>query len=180
MIPSPFGSVGPSWTGISPGVAWPGLGNAALSESPAVAGQFNQPAFGWPASNGLSMVPGPLATPLVVPGGITAHALLAAIALRRGQPQGPASEQDVEEFIYDAAELLPGAGDVEVRCDGGRISLTGSVPHKRIKRDVGEIAWAIPGIIDVNNAITITARRRSRAVSREGEAQPGAPGRKQS
>ena len=81
-----------------------------------------------------------------MPGSVTAHALLAAVAMRRGQPQGPTSEQDVEEFIYDALELLSGAGDIEVRCEGGRVSLTGSVPHKRIKRDAGELAWAIPGI----------------------------------
>jgi osmotically-inducible protein OsmY len=101
--------------------------------------------------------------------------------MRRGQPQGPASDQDVEEFIYDALELLPGAGDVEVRCDGGRVSLAGSVPHRRVKHDVGEVAWAIPGINDVNNTITITARRRSRSFNRESETpQPGGQGRKQS
>jgi hypothetical protein len=90
-----------------------------------------------------------LTTPFVVPGGVSTPALLAAVAMRRGQPQGPASEQDVEEFIYDAFEMLPGAGDVEVRCDGGRITLSGSVPHRRVKRDIGEIAWTIPGVTDV-------------------------------
>jgi len=99
--------------------------------------------------------------------------------MRRGQPQGPTSEQDVEEFIYDALELLSGAGEIEVRCEGGRVSLTGSVPHKRFKRDAGEIAWAIPGISDVNNTITITARRRSRAFSRETETPPSGQSRKQ-
>jgi hypothetical protein len=94
---------------------------------------------------------------------------------------GPTSDQDVEEFIYDALELLPGAGDVEVRCEGGRTTLTGSVPHKRLKRDVGEIAWAIPGINDVQNNIGITTRRRSRAFTREPEPQQsGGAGRKQS
>lgn len=127
------------------------------------------------------MIHMPLSTPFVVPDGITASALLAMIGLRRGQPQGPANDQDVEEFIYDAVELLPGAGDVEVRCEGGRVTLSGSVPHKRLKRDVGEIAWAIPGINDVQNTIGISTRRRSRAFTREGgEAQPGGQGRKQS
>jgi len=115
-----------------------------------------------------------------MPGTITAHGLIAAIAMRRGQPQGPASDQDVEEFIYDALELLPGAAEVDVRCEGGRVSLTGSVPHKRIKRDAGEIAWAIPAIADVNNTVTITTRRRSRAFTRESESQPSGQGRKQS
>jgi hypothetical protein len=198
MIPAAlFGSVTPSWSVTSPGLAWPSLGTATLSgvEGPpgfgaapigafgtaSGFGQFNPPALGWgTAGNGLAMAPTP-GIPFVMPGAVTAAALLTAIAMRRGQPQGPTSDQDVEEFVYDALELLPGAGEVEVRCDGGRISLTGSVPHRRIKRDIGEIAWAIPGINDVNNGVTITARRRARAFARENEPpQPSAPTRKQS
>jgi BON domain len=176
MIPAVFGSVTPNWTGMSPGLTWPGLG-ASLSgvESGPVSGTM-------PGGFGLGagpLVAGPLNTPFAIPGSISAPALLAAIAMRRGQPHGPTSEQDVEEFIYDALELLPGAGDIEVRCEGGRVSLSGSVPHKRIKRDAGEIAWAIPGIADINNTVTITARRRSRAFSREAEAPPSAQSRKQ-
>jgi hypothetical protein len=96
-------------------------------------------------------------------GGVTAPALLAAVAMRRGQPQGPTNDQDTEDFVYDAFELLPGAADVEVRCDAGRLTLTGNVQHKRLKRDVGEIAWAIPSLIDVQNNVTITSRRRTRS-----------------
>src|SRR5258706_11744 len=73
---------------------------------------------------------------------VTAPALLAATALRRGQPTGPANDQEIEDFLYDAFELLTGTNEVEVRCEGGRVTLTGSVPHKRLKRDVGEIVWA--------------------------------------
>jgi hypothetical protein len=93
----------------------------------------------------------------------TAPALLATVAMRRGQPQGPANDQEVEDFIYDALELLSGTTDVDVRCEGGRATLTGTVHHKRAKRDVGEIAWAIPGVNDVQNNITIASRRRARA-----------------
>jgi len=100
--------------------------------------------------------------------------------MRRGLPQGPTNDHDVEELLYDAMELLPGASDVEVRCEGGRVTLTGSVPHKRIKRDVGELAWAIPAISDVLNNVTITGRRRSRPFGRENEQQQAAQSRKQS
>jgi len=195
MIPTVFGSVTPGWAGMSPGPVWPGLGAISLSSiesAPSTGpmggaggpgfgggfGQFGQPTLGW----GLGTAPliaTPLTTPFAMPGNVTAPALIAAIAMRRGQPHGPASDQDVEEFIYDALELLPGAAEVEVRCEGGRVSLTGSAPHKRIKHDAGEIAWAIPGIIDVNNTIAITTRRRSRAFNREAEAQPSGQGRKQ-
>ena len=95
--------------------------------------------------------------------GVTAPALLTAVAMRRGQPLGPTNDQEVEDFIYDAFDLLLGTNDVEVRVEGGRAVLSGSVAHKRLKRDLGELAWAIPALNDVQNNVTITARRRSRA-----------------
>ena len=49
--------------------------------------------------------------------GITPQALLATVAMRRGQPGGPSNDQDVEDFVYDALDLLPGGNDIEVRCD---------------------------------------------------------------
>jgi hypothetical protein len=111
------------------------------------------------------------------PPGVTAPALLAIVAMRRGQPQGPASDQEIEEFIYDALELLPGTNDVEVRVEGGRVTITGSVQQKRLKRDVGEITWAIPSVNDVVNTVTIATKRRSRATGREEP--PAAAARKQ-
>jgi hypothetical protein len=136
-------------------------------------------------SSGLNLGTAPFAAaaPTVLVGpdsitGVTAPALLGAVAVRRGQPQGPTNDQEVEDFIYDALEFLSGASEVEIRCDGGRATLTGNVHHKRIKRDVGEIAWAIPGLQDVQNNVTITSRRRARAASREAEAQPSPQARK--
>ena len=105
--------------------------------------------------------------------------LLAAVAIRRGQPMGPTNDQECEDFLYDALELIPGTSEVEVRCDNGRTTLTGSVHHKRLKRDLGEIAWTIPAINDVQNNITIATKRRSRVGGRETESQPSASGRKQ-
>lgn len=110
--------------------------------------------------------------------GVTAPALLATVAMRRGQPLGPANDQEIEEFISDALDLLPGTTEVEVRSESGRTTLAGTVPHKRLKHDAGEIAWAIPGVNDVHNNITITARRRSRGPGRENEP-AAAAGRKQ-
>lgn len=112
-------------------------------------------------------------------GVVTASSLLAAVAIRRGQPQGPTSDAEVEEFIYDALDLLPGAADVEIRCESGRLTLTGSVQHKRTKRDVGEIAWAIPGLQDVQNNVSITSRRRTRVAGRDAEAPASVSARKQ-
>jgi hypothetical protein len=114
-----------------------------------------------------------------VPGVVTAPGLLTAVAARRGQPLGPTNDHEIEEFVYDALDLLPGTNDVEVRCEGGRVTLTGVVQHKRLKRDVGEIAWATPAVNDVANNVTISPRRRQRAGAREGEPQQTPPGRKQ-
>ena len=110
---------------------------------------------------------------------VTAPVLLAAVAMRRGQPQGPTTDPEIEDFIYDALELLPGASDIEVRCEGGRATLTGSVQHKRIKHDVGEIAWALPIVHDVQNNLVIASRRRSRGGGRESEGAANTQGRKQ-
>jgi osmotically-inducible protein OsmY len=110
---------------------------------------------------------------------VSAPSLLAAVAMRRGQPLGPTNDQEIEDFIYDALDLLPGTSEVDVRCESGRTMLTGTVQQKRAKRDIGEIAWAIPAVQDVQNNVTITARRRARAAAsaRETDA-PAASGRK--
>jgi hypothetical protein len=112
---------------------------------------------------------------------ISAQSLVVAVAQRRGQPQGPVTDQDIEEFLYDTFELLAGAGDVELRCEGGRVALTGTVAHKRLKHDLGEIVWAVPAVTDVQNNVAIAARRRGRPTtgSRESEGPSNAPARKQ-
>jgi len=137
-------------------------------------------------NGGFSPVPGAFASPGAFPAftgpelaltyGIPT--LLAVVAMRRGQPMGPTNDQECEDFIYDALELIPGTSEVEVRCDNGRATLTGSVHYKRLKRDLGEIAWTIPAIGDVQNNITIATKRRSRS-GRETEAQSSSTGRKQ-
>lgn len=187
MIQAPFGSTTPGWpAAVSPMFVWPQtpmpigstpIAPPRLTTSDPIAAS----AYGWTGLNtGQPMTQSPLSTPLIVPDGVTAAGLIAAVAMRRGLPQGPTNDHDVEELVYDAMELLPGSSDVEVRCEGGRVTLTGNVPHKRVKHDVGELAWAIPAINDVQNTITITGRRRSRAFGREAEPQGGAPSRKQS
>jgi len=105
--------------------------------------------------------------------------LLATVAVRRGQPMGPTTDQEVEDFIYDALEWLQSTNDVDVRCEGGRVTLSGSVPQKRIKHDSGEIAWAIPAVTDVQNNISIAPRRRTRGSQREPEAHAVTQTRKQ-
>jgi hypothetical protein len=102
-------------------------------------------------------------------------ALVAVVASRRGQPAGPQTDAEIEDFLNDALDLIPGTTEVEVRCEGSRAILTGTVPHKRHKRDIGEVAWAIPSVADVQNNLTIVARRRTRGsgATREGDSTAG-------
>jgi len=190
MLEPFFGSGSPGWTGVpAPALGWvqtpsrapQGLAHFAASTAPSstfpAAGLTFSPG-GQPL--GLSSVSPLYAYPsYALPDIITASALVAAIAVRRGQPQGPSNDQETEDFIFDALELLPGASDVEVRCEGGRVTLTGSVPHKRLKRDVGEIAWALGSVSDVQNNLTIATRRRSRSPIREADGPANVPSRKQ-
>lgn len=143
--------------GAAPGTPYP---NGGLTPGYAAGPQTTLPATG-PAFSGL------VGPDIAV--GMTAPALLTTVAMRRGQPLGPTNDQEIEDFIYDVLDLLPGAVEVEVRCESGRATLTGSVPHKRVKRDIGEIAWAIPGVADVQNNLALSTRRRSRASTRERE-----------
>jgi hypothetical protein len=186
MAETLFGSVSPLWSAM-PGPVF-GYGQTPMTTAgrinPGVGLQGTAAAatpFGIPTPNAITNDPygnftGGNAIAGFMPGaeigvGVTAPALLAAVAVRRGQPLGPTNDQEIEDFIYDALELLPGANDVEIKCEGGKTTVTGSVPHKRLKRDVGEIAWAIPNVIDVQNNITIAQRRRPRTQGRENEPQ---------
>ena len=51
---------------------------------------------------------------------------------------------------------------MEERCESGRVTLTGSGVAKRVERDVGETAWAIPAVADVQNNVNVATRRRGR------------------
>lgn len=110
------------------------------------------------AADALAVLPSLGATELIAP----TEVLIATVAARRGQPRGPMTDAEIEDFLDDALDLIPGTSEVEVRCEDGRAILTGNVPHKRHKRDVGEIAWAIPSVNDVQNNVAIVARRRAR------------------
>jgi BON domain-containing protein len=197
MADTLFGSLVPMWSAMpAPALGWfqppvpianrpigPVLSGITNTQTAPNGGTLTADPFGFTggimpgqvAPGFPSVFAGPIpgaSLPMVGPpdmGANSAAALVAAVAMRRGQPLGPTNDQEIEEFMSDALDLLPGAHDVEIRCEGGRVSLTGSIQQKRLKRDVGEIAWSIPGINDVQNNVTITPRRRSRSSTRESE-----------
>jgi hypothetical protein len=185
MMESIFGSAQPVWTGVpSSGFGWlptsmpiatrgigpvPPVPTAQVPILPNPIGDLTS------AVQASTAVPG-LFSPLVAAefgAGVPAPALLATVAMRRGQPQGPMTDAEIEEFLYDAFELLPGTSDVEVHCEGGRATLTGTVTQKRLKRDIGEIAWTIGRVTDVQNNLMVASRRRSRTSGRDVESAQG-------
>jgi hypothetical protein len=179
-----FGSAQPFWGPLpSSGLGWAGSPLPVGNIGPGAATPMPSSVIGYGAVPPLAVggnlsAFGAFPVPAAVMPGITASTLVAAVAMRRGQPAVPASDAEIEDFLYDALELIPGTSEAEVRCEAGRVTLTGSVPHKRQKHDVGEIAWAIPSVADVQNSVTIAGRRRGRASGRENEAQTSGPVRK--
>ena len=145
-----FGSGSSVWTGIpSPAFGW-------FQTSPTFGARSTGAMSGMPISPQATMVNSPPAEAYVhalplngftFAGApiVTAPALLGAVAMKRGQPSGPTNDQEIEDFLYDALEFLTGTNEVEVRCEGGRVTLT------------------------VHNNVSIATRRRSRSSAREGE-----------
>src|SRR4051794_24485075 len=103
MFDALFGSGSPMWAG-QPGTGWlPSFGAGRplpFVGSGPVAPSIMTPL---PPTPSLGSVGAAAAEPMM-PATITASALVAAVALRRGQPQGPANDQEVEDFLYDALE----------------------------------------------------------------------------
>ncbi|MGQ9675150.1 MAG: BON domain-containing protein [Chloroflexota bacterium] len=87
---------------------------------------------------------------------------------------GTPSDEQIKEMIYDSIDADPAVpfdSDISVDVTGGIVTLTGTVPSKRIKHAVGDDAWWVPGVWDVNNNIQVTGRRERR----EGGAEMRAP-----
>jgi hypothetical protein len=168
-----FGSPSPMWGAAgSPGFGWTAASIPAGARSTGAATSV-------PVASQIRVPVDPLGYFVTTePFGPTAGAVVAAVAMRRGQPAAPTTDAEIEDFLYDTLDLIPGTSEVEVRSESGRVTFTGNVPNKRHKRDVGEIAWAIPSINDVQNNVTITARRRSRAAGRETDTPSAGPVRK--
>jgi hypothetical protein len=88
------------------------------------------------------------------------------------------NDDEIEEIIYEALDndpVIPWNAEIEVRVDTGQVTLTGTVPNKRIKHAAGEIAWWVPGVVDLQNNIVVASRRRARGKIPRGP-EAGAPG----
>jgi len=77
----------------------------------------------------------------------------------------PLDDEAIRELIYDVIDgdptILPDV-DVEIEVSAGIVTFKGRVPGKRTKYAVGEAAWWIPSVVDVNNQLQVSPRRERR------------------
>jgi hypothetical protein len=76
---------------------------------------------------------------------------------------GLPTDEQITEMIYDALDadpLIPWDTEIDINVDAGTVTLTGTVPNKRIKHAAGDDAWWINGVVDVHNNLDVAARRR--------------------
>jgi len=80
-------------------------------------------------------------------------------------PAQSLDDESIRELVYDtidAAPMILPDVDVEIDVNAGVVTLKGRVPGKRTKHAVGEAAWWIPGVVDVNNQLQVSPRRERR------------------
>lgn len=88
------------------------------------------------------------------------------------------SDDEIREMVeesIDADPAVPYDSDINVDVTGGIVTLTGTVPSKRIKHAVGDDAWWVTGVWDVNNNLQVTGRRERMAGAPREREQPRAP-----
>jgi len=89
-------------------------------------------------------------------------------------PLGQAGDAEIKDFVersLDRDPEVPAHADIGVDVKNGVVTLTGTVPNKRIKHAVGDDAWWIPQVLDVHNELNVE-RRRPRTQETAGAAQP--------
>lgn len=85
---------------------------------------------------------------------------------------GLPTDEEIEEMIYDALDadpMIPYDADISVAVDTGVVTLTGTVANKRTKHAAGDDVWWVPGVVDVNNEVAVTGRRKIRSAPSETE-----------
>lgn len=91
------------------------------------------------------------------------------------QYTGIPSDEEITDMVFDSIDadpVVPYESDINVDVTGGIVTLSGTVPNKRIKHAVGDDAWWVPGVIDVNNNLQVSGRRQKKeSAPREGQGQ---------
>ncbi|MBI2939205.1 MAG: BON domain-containing protein [Chloroflexi bacterium] len=96
---------------------------------------------------------------------------------------GLPTDEEISEMVYDAIDddpLIPWDAEINVDVEAGEVTLTGTVPNKRIKHAAGDNSWWIPGVVDVHNSLQVTGHRRARGAEQVAQPapQPAQPARR--
>jgi hypothetical protein len=86
------------------------------------------------------------------------------------------SDDEILQLVYDSLDAdssIPFDSDISVDVTAGIVTLTGTVPNKRIKHAAGDDVWWIPGVWDVNNNL------QTQRSSQQAEGETSAPRRRQ-
>jgi hypothetical protein len=78
----------------------------------------------------------------------------------------PRSDEEIRDFVLRTIESdpeVPADANINVSVQSGVVTLTGTVPNKRVKHAVGDDAWWVPPVVDVHNELEITPRRERMA-----------------
>lgn len=78
----------------------------------------------------------------------------------------PMSDDEMKYFVEQSLDNDPGipaSTNIGVSVQNGVVTLSGTVPNKRIKHDAGDDAWWIPQVLDVHNEIQIQPRKQRAA-----------------
>ncbi|TAK37144.1 MAG: BON domain-containing protein [Chloroflexota bacterium] len=81
---------------------------------------------------------------------------------------GLPTDEEITEMVYDTMDsdpLVPWDAEITVDVNAGEVTLSGTVPNKRIKHAAGDDAWWIPGVTDVHNQIQVAGRHRGQAAA---------------
>jgi hypothetical protein len=88
---------------------------------------------------------------------------------------GPPNDAEIKYFVENALDNdpeIPPHANIGVEVQNGVVTLTGTVPNKRIKHAAGDDAWWIPQVVDVHNEIQVMPRRE-RVAGAEGTTTAG-------
>lgn len=85
---------------------------------------------------------------------------------------GLASDDQIKDMVLtslDSDPRIPFDSDINVDVTAGIVTLSGTVPNKRIKHAAGDDAWWIPDVVDINNELKVSGRRKRGGVGGEEE-----------
>ncbi|HEX5414361.1 MAG TPA: BON domain-containing protein [Chloroflexota bacterium] len=80
-----------------------------------------------------------------------------------GYGWAPMTDEELEyrvEQSLDNDPSIPAHVDIDVDVTDGIVTLSGTVPNKRIKHAAGDDAWWLPQVIDVHNTIEVQPRKQ--------------------